>query len=232
MHETAGIGARGLLAALTCAVLAGCGSTSQTTSVPVETADPLPKLPASWHPYRDNALGFAIGVASGWRHDSACKAAEGGQGGRHQSKQPTAVTFCAPDLLTTVSVAPDRGLQALEVPVDEFATRAFDALSKKRYGDSLRGGEPQPFGDLYDGAEVSGRGTIPRSGFEQEVAVIVLRREQLVNFTVVVASNARRAPKSEQLTAERMVRTLRDEPVEHGVGSSAPLPDQASGRSG
>jgi hypothetical protein len=133
------------------------------------------------------------------------------------------VVLCSPNLLTTVSVTVDRSTEALDVPVNQFATRAFQSLSDERYGGSLEGGQPRKFGGVYEGVAVSGKGRIPGSGFKQKVKLIVLRRESLANFTVVIAANAS-ASAAQQRQAERMVRTLRDEPVENSAGNSAPLP--------
>ena len=140
-----------------------------------------------------------------------------GENGRTKGAGDEVVVLCSPNLLTTVSVTADRSTEALDVPVKQFATRAFQSLSDERYGGSLEGGTPRKFGGLYDGVEVSGKGKIPGSGFKQKVELIVLRRESLANFTVVIAANTS-ASAAQQRQAERMVRTLRDEPVKNSAG--------------
>jgi hypothetical protein len=140
-----------------------------------------------------------------------------GEQKRAKGARAEVVVLCSPNLLTTVSVTVDRSTEALDVPVEQFATRAFQSLSDERYGGSLEGGRPRQFGGRYEGVSVSGEGKIPGSGFKQKVELIVLRRESLANFTVVIAANAS-ASAAQQRQAERMVRTLRDEPVKNSAG--------------
>jgi hypothetical protein len=212
-----------------CAGVAACGGDSATTTTaPVETVDPLPKLPAHWHHLTSKAEGFGLGVAPRWRHGAPCLGNTKHRGKpRHKRGKPNGldvVVLCAPDLLATVSIAVDRSAAALGVPVEEFATRAFAGVDKSRYGGTLGVGKPHPFGHLYDAVAVAGKGKLRGSGFAQDVELIVLRRAGLANFTVVVASNAAHATGAERRQAERMVRTLRDEPADGSARSSAPKP--------
>lgn len=226
-----------LLAVALCGGVVGCGGAGSTsTTVQVETVDQLPKLAKHWHRFASGAQGFALGVAPGWRHGAPClgdsnhrakhkhKGGKKGKGdkhkgGKHKDGNGTGtkdegtgvVVLCSPDLLTTVSITVDRSAAALDVPIDEFATRAFDGLDKKRYAGTLGAAAPHYFNHLYDGVTVAGKGRVPGSGFAQNVAVIVLRRDGLANFTVVIASNAKRASGAERRQAERMVGTLRDQ---------------------
>jgi hypothetical protein len=52
-----------------------------------------------------------------------------------------------------------------------------------------------------------------RTGVEQQVRLLVLRRDSIVTFTIVVAVNVKPAARPSERLAERMVRTLRSRPI-------------------
>jgi hypothetical protein len=192
-------------------IAAGCGGELPARLAgPAETAEALPDLQAGWRPYADARLGLALGVAPRWERGNTCFP------GGHEAREATAanvLVLCSPDLLTTVSITADRGREALELPVAAFARRAFAALSERRYRGSLEAGHVRRPSGHYEAAAVTGRGEARGSRFRQRVTLIVLRRPGLVNYTAVIATNAERAPEREQHEAERMVRTVRDQPA-------------------
>jgi hypothetical protein len=182
--------------------LVGCGGGDSSTSTPAatttatETPQKLPKLPSGWHAYVDHRIGYAVGLAPGWtattRADSAL--------------------IRSPDRLVAISVAADRTSEALTLPLPDFATRVLSALAGFQGG--LDPGPPRPFpGTPLEATQVRARGTEARNGVHQKLALVVLRRDQLVNYTLIVAENARETPAAEHRDAFRIVRTLRDEPI-------------------
>ena len=62
-----------------------------------------------------------------------------------------------------------------------------------------------------------------RGGVDQRLSVIVLRRDRVATFTVVLAKNAERATGPSKRLALRVIETLRSRPPRSG---------QRSGRSG
>jgi hypothetical protein len=192
------------------AALAGCGGSSptvvSTTTVP-ETQDPLPKLPHQWKAVRARGQGVAFALPPGWVQGGACLG-----GTKQRGKTAGAIVVCSPNLLTTVSVAADRSRAALALDPQAFASRAAAALDKAEYGETLHTGPPQSFGHIYDAAAIDGRGHLRGRKFPSKVRVIVLRREELANFTVVIATNAKRSSAAQSREADQIVRTIRDQP--------------------
>ena len=115
------------------------------------------------------------------------------------------------DRLVAVSITPDRTSEALELPLEDFATRALLALDGFR-GD-IEPSDPRPFKHRYNAVRVRARATEARTGIEQALEVLVLRRPQLATFTVVIAANAERDSAPSRRVAERMIETLRGRPV-------------------
>jgi hypothetical protein len=190
--------------------LGGCGGASddRTQTAPPrppprpETIDHVPKLPDRWQRYVDGPDGFALGLPPGW------KASREGSGALIRSY----------DRLVAISVAPDRSRRALAVPIGEYARRAAEALPGYRQGVRLKG--QGRLDHRYEGVEVRAVGTA-RKGIDQRVSVIVLRRDALVTFTVVLAKNANRRAGPSKVLAKRVVETLRSRPPEHRGGGGA-----------
>lgn len=207
---------RPTLAALLFALaLAGCDGSEDEAQPqppppppPKETVHQLPKLPDDWERHINRAGGFAFGVPRGW------KVSDRGHGSLIRSF----------DRLVAVSIVPDRSDGALDVPVAQYATRAAEALAGFR--NRLRVKAQSRFGHRYEGVEVRAVGTA-RGGIDQRVSVIVLRRDELATFTVVIAKNEREAASPSKKLAERIIGTLRSRPPRE----PAPNP-QRSGRSG
>jgi hypothetical protein len=203
-----------LTALLLALALTGCDGSEDEAEPPPppppprETVHQLPKLPDDWERHVNRAGGFAFGVPRGW------KASDRGDGSLIRSF----------DRLVAISIVPDRSEGALEIPVDEYASRAAEALPgfRKR----LRLKAEGRFEHRYEGAEVRAVGTA-KGGVQQRVSVIVLRRDDLATFTVVIAKNQREAAHQSKKLAERIAETLRSRPPRKPERNA-----QRSGRSG
>ncbi|MGH2954907.1 MAG: hypothetical protein ACRDK9_13015 [Solirubrobacterales bacterium] len=176
---------------------AGCRDSDEPEPEPrpPETAEELPKLPSGWQPHTNRPGGFAIGVPRGWK----------------ASDRRISTLVRSFDRLVAVSITPDRTDDALELPLDDFATRALLALDG--FESAIEPGDPRPFGHRYEGITVKARATAAKTGIEQALELIVLRREGLAAFTVVIAGNAERDSGPARRVARRMVATLRGRPV-------------------
>ncbi len=67
----------------------------------------------------------------------------------------------------------------------------------------------RPFGRNYEAVEVRATATASATGVEQDISVIVLRREGVATFTAVIAANAKPSAEESRELAERVVETLR-----------------------
>ncbi len=188
------------LATTFCALLlaagAGCGEREEPqreTPVPVaeETTDPLPTLPKSFSPYVNGRAGFAIGLPRGWK----------------ASGDATGSTIRSFDKLVVVSISPDRSQDGLAVPVAEYAQRAARALPG--YRNEIEPSAARPFGRNYEAVEVGATATASRTGVQQDLTVIVLRRAGAATFTVVIAANAKPSAEESRELAEQAAATLR-----------------------
>jgi hypothetical protein len=205
-----------LTALLVALALAGCDGSEEDSEPappppappPRETVQHLPKLPDDWERHVNRAGGFAFGVPRGW------KVSDRGDGSLIRSF----------DRLVAISIVPDRSQGALEIPVDQYATRAAEALPGFR--DRLRLKGTGRFEHRYEGAETRAVGTA-RGGIDQRVSVIVLRRDDVATLTVVIAKNQREAAGPSKKLAERIADTLRSRPPREPARKG-----QRSGRSG
>src|SRR5205814_127516 len=147
--------------ALAC-VAAGCGGGGGTTasSTAAETAQKPAKLLPGWHRRVDTDFGYTVGVPPGWR-----------------AQERTGATLLQPpDHLIAVTISADRTGDAVEGPVDEFATAAIAALPG--YRQSLTGSKPRAFhGTPFDAVQTHAGGTLVHTGVPERVALFVLRRD-------------------------------------------------------
>jgi hypothetical protein len=180
-----------LLVLMFALLLAGCdvGEKDEPSPPPVETADPLPKLPKRWGRHANPELGFAIGVPPRWSADD-----------RRRSS-----LFRSPDRLVAVSVSADRSEGGLAVPIEEFALRVTKALPDLK---RLRAERPRPFRARYDAAAVTATARSP-AGVPQRLLLVVERREPFATYTAVVAANARQGAGAHRDEVLRMLRSLR-----------------------
>ena len=181
----------------------GCGGSdnsepSTTTAPPPETAQKLPKLAQGWKAHRDRSVGYAIGVPPGWSFHS--------HGGR--------VLIRSPDHLVAVTLTADRNSDALALSPGRFASRALTALPGFR--SRLAPGKVKSFkGTPLKAVQTSANGVTRHGHVPERATLIVLRRDQLVNYSVAVFANRKQnASKLDRAFAFRMVRTLRDQPVQ------------------
>ncbi len=181
-------------------MLAGCGDDGGgNTSTPraAETADPPAKLPAGWLTEVNRPAGFTVGVPPLWSANL-----DGGT-----------TVLTSPDKLIAISISADRTGEALEAPLDGFATATAEGLGGF---EGLKVGSPRSFkGAAYPGVEVTGRGRQSESKVPQRIQLVILRREGIASYPVLAAINTRKgSPFDEQV--DRIVRSLRGRPVEVG----------------
>jgi hypothetical protein len=212
--------------------LSGCDDDSDdaatTTTTPQprpeETFQEVPDLPPGWKVHANRAGGFALGVPPGWKPDD-----------RQASTRVRSF-----DRLVAVSIAPDRTVEGLEIPLEDFATRTLAALPG--FEGELDPGPSRRFKHRYNGIEVRAAGKA-ETGVREQVRVVVLRRDEIVTFTAVMAVNAKPAAHASERLAERMLGTVRSRPIraakprdksDDGAGRSKGRDkgDQRSGRSG
>ena len=61
-------------------------------------------------------------------------------------------------------------------------------------------------------------GTTKARGIRERATLLVLRRDEIVNYTVAIVENARRGYSAkDRAVALKMMRTLRDQPVAPGA---------------
>jgi hypothetical protein len=187
---------------------AGCGggsTSSTTTSHPKETAQKLPKLPPGWKARRDQTIGYAIGVPTGWEVQ--------GHGDR-------SVLFRSPDHLVAVTLTAARDASAFNVRLEKFAAQALGGLPGFKV--PLNPGKPKPFkGTPLKAVQTSASGT-QAGGLKERATLVVLRRDHLVNYTAAILENAQqRGSELDRAVALRMIKTLRDQPVKGATGSGS-----------
>ena len=197
----------GLLVALALAG-AGCGGDDTTTSPPDESAQTLPKLPTGWRPHRDLSIGYAIGKPPGWKVT------------RSRTGGVNAALIRSPDHLLAITLVATRDPEALSVPLEQFATTALAALPG--FEARLKPSVPRRFpGTPLDAVQSVANGTTKARGIKERATLLVLRRDEIVNYTVAIVENARRGYSAkDRAVALKMMRTLRDQPVHPGVAES------------
>jgi hypothetical protein len=183
------------LAIAAAALVAGCGGSGITPpQVVVETAQQPAKALPGWKGRLDHTHGFSIALPPGWT------AIENGD----------AVLFRSPDHLVAVSLSVDRTEPAFSSPPAEFARQTLAALPG--YRSPLQPGPPRRIaGTPLQGVGVRSSGVA--GAVRQNVEVAVLRRDRLVNYTAVIAANAKATPTAELALADRMLKTIRDFPI-------------------
>jgi hypothetical protein len=181
--------------------VAGCGGDDATTPPARETAQAVPELPERWGVHRDRSIGYALGVPPGW------------QVSRSRHRGVKAALIRSPDHLVAVTLVAARDPDALEVPLDEFATSALAALPG--FKKPLEPSTPRPFGGTpFAAVQTTATGTTKAREIKERATLLVLRREGIVNYTVAIVENARRARSARgRAVALKMMHTLRGQPV-------------------
>jgi hypothetical protein len=193
----------GLAVALALAI-AGCGGNEATAPPSPETPQAVPNLPKSWQVHRDRSIGYVIGIPPGWQVS--------------QSRQAgvRADLIRSPDHLVAVTLVAARDSEALEVPLEEFATAALSALPG--FERHLVPSSPRQFRRTpFAAVQTTATGTTKARGIRERTTLLVLRREGVVNYTSAIVENARqRKSVKDRAVALKMMRTLRDQPVGRG----------------
>jgi hypothetical protein len=187
-------------------LMAGCGGDGgDSAPARPETVQPLPKLPGGWRHYVNRRAGFAIGLPPGWKASIV---------------KPSSL-LRSPDHLVAVSISADRTEEALATPLERYALDTRNALDDLRPSgeaplyENVNGGHPRDFKARYDAVAVPARGRAAKGGLPQRLLLVVIRRDSLATYPILVAANARRgSPFRGQVPG--MLRTLRGRPVGAG----------------
>ncbi|MGI8460100.1 MAG: hypothetical protein ACR2OC_00485 [Solirubrobacterales bacterium] len=176
-------------------VLASCGNEESADEPrPVETADVVPDLPPGWSVERNADAGFAIGVPPGWQ----------------ARNEGISMTLRSPDRLVAATVVADRSDEAIEAQLDELAETTITAVAGIR---DLEPGDTRKFGHRYEAVAIEAKGVGGKRDIRQEFLLVVVRREDLATFTVLVAGNAEQDTNGYDTDIERMIRSLRSRSV-------------------
>lgn len=173
---------------------AGCGEESEAeVDPPREVPHEVPELPAGWTVSRNDSGGFALGVPPGWQ----------------PKRKGTETVLNSGDRLAVVTVKPDRSNEALEADLAELA----DATGVE-FGNSFqeyRLGDTQKFRHRYEAYLASAEGT--DDGVRQQIDIYLLRRGELVTFTVLAQLNSELGAAEYEPVVDAVVRTIRSRPV-------------------
>lgn len=160
------------------------------------------ELPDGWRREVNAEAGFTIGVPPGWQ----VRSTDGGQGS----------ILASPDELIVMTVTADRTEGALQLPLNEFATRTAEAFGSEVVGrerfKKLEVTRPAPFRDTYDAVAVRAIGTSKRSGVRERLFVVVLRREGEAAYVVVSRENAEQSEPVGRDDVKAIIRSLRGRP--------------------
>lgn len=177
---------------------------TEAEPVVVETVDEPAPLPKGWKELINAEAGFSIGVPPGWKE----RPTEGGQG----------TILSSPDGTTVLTVTADRTSGALQLPLDEFAERTAEALGSDIVGSerfkNLTVYGTAPFRHTYEAVGTRAQGTPRKSGVNEKVLVVVLRREDFATYVVVDRETDRgdadSSPRRD--TVKRIIRSIRGRP--------------------
>lgn len=185
-------------ALLAAGLIAGCGGDGADTTAapaPVETADKLPALPAGWSGYQNRDGGYAIGVAPGWL----------------AKRRAARTELISPEQLAAVSITVDRTDELLEVPLEQLASATISSRGLRLEEVDPR--EPEAFAHDYDAVAVKATGIGGEANVEQNLLLVVIRREGIATFTVLAAVNADSRPRLYRDEIRGMIRSLRSRPI-------------------
>lgn len=159
---------------------------------PAETPDPLPKLPRGWTSIANGAGGYAIGVPPGW------SAKEAG----------AKTTLRSPGSAVVVSVTADRSDEALEAPLEDYASKIAASVEEAAAPSALA--DPPKPGPGYEAAGAEAPGSAGR------IEAIVVRRPRLAAYPVLIASGRGVRPAQLDPIVNRLIGSLRGRPVTLG----------------
>lgn len=208
-----------LLACLLLVGWAGCGAEEEPEApteverpepgaeeeVQVETTDDPARIPGSWTELINREAGFSIGIPPGWTESPL----DGAAGSMLRS----------PDDLAAITITADRSRGAQELPLREFARRTAEALGSDIIGSErfrdLEIFAPGEFGHRYDARAIRALGTPEGTDVRERVLVVVVRREGLATYVVVVRENDERESElADRDTVKEIIRSLRGRPPE------------------
>lgn len=177
--------------------------TGTTTSIDIdETVDDPAELPSGWQQETNAAAGFTVGVPPSWK----VAPTRGGQGS----------VFTSPDGLIVMTVTADRTRGALQLPLEEFATRTAEAFGTEVVGrqrfEDLKVTQPAPFEDFYDAVAVRAIGRSKASGQQERLFVVVVRREGQAAYVFVSRENAEQESPLSRDEVKGIIRSLRGRP--------------------
>jgi hypothetical protein len=188
------------VAAALLASLAGCGSggsgSSETTSTvrPPETTERPAVPPKGWQKYVNLSVGFSISIPPGWE--------EGADG--------NSALIRSPDKVVAISVTADRTGEALDAPLESYAS---DTLKNLDGFSNLMITGTRPYEAQYPAAIATADGTLTRSGVPERLTLVVLRREGIAAYPVLVTRNAKvQSPFVKQVDA--IIHSLRGRPIQ------------------
>lgn len=205
-----------LLAVLLAAGLVACGEGDESTTTgdgagkgdgSASESAPAPDpagLPDDWEQVTNTEGGFSFGIPPGWTE----RPTPGGLGS----------VATSPDELVAVTITSDRTRGALELPLDEFATRTAEALGSDVVGkdqfEDLFVTRAVPFKAPYEASAVRASGKSSRTGVEELILVVVLREPETASYVVVSRENAEEKSEiSSRDDVKAIIRSLRGEPA-------------------
>jgi len=193
-----------LAATLATLAFAACGSNSgaapEPPPRPAETAHRLPPLEPGWRPFVNRYGGYALGLPPGWE----------------AQRRGTATRVSSFDGLAGLVITADRTGEGVELPIEEYAARFIAA--RPGYEEALEPAAPRRFEHRYAGVVVEAEGVAVAegTGVEQRVEAIVLRRPERVTLAAVITVNAIPQGAESRRVAERIVKTIRSQPLGAG----------------
>lgn len=160
----------------------------------VETGDPPAKLPRGWVTVVNADGGFTIGIPKDWRARN--------NGAR--------ATIRAPQSVVAVTITADRSDEAVDAPLGEFVS-SFAGEVAKRLGDPKVSGVRQ-VRSPYEARTAQVIAKNPSTGARQRIDAVVVRREGIAAYPMLITRNLRTPPKVFRSELTRMIASLRGRP--------------------
>lgn len=172
----------------------GCGDDEEPEqSKPEERADELPKLPPGWTVHRNQNAGVAFGVPPAWSAEN----------------EGNVATVKSPEQLVAMTILADRTDDVLEVDLEQQASATVAAIDEVQ---DLEPGETREYGHRYEAVAIKATGVAGKEEIKQDFLLVLVRREDLALFTVLVARNAKRDTSAYDDDIGRMIASIRSRP--------------------
>jgi len=174
---------------------AGCGDddSEDAPESPPETAEAVPELPGGWTVHRNQNAGVAVGVPPAWSAEN-----DGND-----------ILIRSPERLVAATILADRSDEALETPLDQLAETTITGITGIR---DLEPGETVEYKHRYDAVEIDAVGVAGKQDVKQDFQLVLLRRDDLATFTVLVARNAEENTNAYDDEIKRMIASIRTRP--------------------